>query len=77
MVFGDPVVPAAMIDLLVHDAEVVHLVHHAKVVSLKAESYRLKDRDLRRVPTDNYKVTKTRPRGSVVNRWKGVNLERS
>jgi len=43
-VFGDPVVAAAMID---------RLVHHAEVVSLKGDSYRLKDRDLGRVPTDD------------------------
>jgi len=43
-VFGDPIVAAAMID---------RLVHHAEVVSLKGDSYRLKDRDLRSVPTDN------------------------
>ena len=43
-VFGDPVVAAAMID---------RLVHHADVVSLKGDSYRLKDRDLGRVPTDD------------------------
>ena len=43
-VFGDPVVAAAMID---------RLVHHAEVVSLKGDSYRLKDRNLRSVPTDN------------------------
>ena len=43
-VFGDPIVAAAMID---------RLVHHAEVVSLKGDSYRLKDRDLGRVPTDN------------------------
>lgn len=40
-VFGDDVVAAAMID---------RLVHHAEVVALKSESYRLKDRDLGRVP---------------------------
>ncbi len=44
-VFGDPVVAAAMID---------RLVHHAEVVSLKGDSYRLKDRDLgRSLPTTN------------------------
>ena len=43
-VFGDDVVAAAMID---------RLVHHAEVVSLKGDSYRLKDRDLGRVPTDD------------------------
>jgi len=49
-VFGDDVVAAAMID---------RLVHHAEVISLKGDSYRLKDRDLGRVtptrtdPDDN------------------------
>lgn len=42
-VFGDPVVAAAMID---------RLVHHAEVISLKGDSYRLKDRDLGRIPND-------------------------
>jgi DNA replication protein DnaC len=41
-VFGDDIVAAAMID---------RLVHHAEVVALKGDSYRLKDRDLGRVPT--------------------------
>jgi DNA replication protein DnaC len=40
-VFGDDIVAAAMID---------RLVHHADVVALKGDSYRLKDRDLGRVP---------------------------
>ncbi len=43
-VFGDDVVAAAMID---------RLVHHAEVVALKGDSYRLKDRDLGRVPAAN------------------------
>ena len=43
-VFGDDTVAAAMID---------RLVHHAEVVSLRGDSYRLKDRDLGRVPTDD------------------------
>ncbi len=38
-VFGDDVVAAAMID---------RLVHHAEVTALKGDSYRLKDRDLGR-----------------------------
>jgi DNA replication protein DnaC len=42
-VFGDEVVAAAMID---------RLVHHADVVALKGDSYRLRNRDLGRVPTD-------------------------
>jgi len=41
-VFGDPVVAAAMID---------RLVHHAEVVNLKGDSYRLKDRDMGRMAT--------------------------
>ena len=41
-VFGDEVVAAAMID---------RLVHHADVIALKGDSCRLKDRDLGRVPT--------------------------
>lgn len=41
-VFRDATV-AAMID---------RLVHHAEVISLKGDSYRLKDRDLGRVPTE-------------------------
>jgi DNA replication protein DnaC len=40
-VFGDDVVAAAMID---------RLVHHAEVISLKGDSYRLKDKDLGRIP---------------------------
>ena len=39
--FSDDVVAAAMID---------RLVHHADVIALKGDSYRLKDRDLGRVP---------------------------
>ena len=41
--FGDATVAAAMID---------RLVHHAELVNLKGDSYRLKDRDLGRVPAD-------------------------
>jgi DNA replication protein DnaC len=43
-VFGDDVVAAAMID---------RFVHHAEVVALKGDSYRLKDRDLGRVPASS------------------------
>ena len=39
--FGDDTVAAAMID---------RLVHHATVVALKGDSYRLRNRDLGRVP---------------------------
>jgi DNA replication protein DnaC len=42
-IFGDEVTAAAMID---------RLVHHAEILALKGDSYRLKDRDLdRRAPT--------------------------
>ncbi|MGE7440041.1 IS21-like element helper ATPase IstB [Kitasatospora sp. NPDC001175] len=40
--FGDDTVAAAMID---------RLVHHADVLSLKGDSYRLKDRDIGRTPS--------------------------
>jgi DNA replication protein DnaC len=46
---GDDVVAAAMID---------RLVHHAEVVPLKGDSYWLKDRDLGRTPNaDNSRST--------------------
>jgi DNA replication protein DnaC len=41
-IFGDDVVAAAMID---------RLVHHAEILSLKGDSYRLRDKDLGRPPT--------------------------
>jgi len=40
-IFGDDVVAAAMID---------RLVHHAEILSLKGDSYRLHDKDLGRPP---------------------------
>ena len=40
-IFGDDVTAAAMID---------RLVHHAEILALKGDSYRLKDRDLARLP---------------------------
>jgi DNA replication protein DnaC len=43
-IFGDEVTAAAMVD---------RLVHHADIISLKGDSYRLKDRDLGRAPVDN------------------------
>jgi DNA replication protein DnaC len=43
-VFGDDAVATAMID---------RLVHHAEILSLKGDSYRLKDRDLARPPAEN------------------------
>ena len=35
------------------DPMIDRLVHHAEVVSMKGDSYRLKDRDLGRAPTDD------------------------
>jgi DNA replication protein DnaC len=43
-IFGDDVVAAAMID---------RLVHHAEIVALKGDSYRLRDRDLARPARDD------------------------
>jgi DNA replication protein DnaC len=44
-IFGDEVTAAAMID---------RLIHHAEILSLKGDSYRLKDRDLAgTAPTDS------------------------
>ena len=40
-IFGDEVTAAAMID---------RLVHHAEILALKGDSYRLKGRDLARPP---------------------------
>ncbi len=40
-IFGDDVTAAAMID---------RLVHHAEILALKGDAYRLKDRDLARTP---------------------------
>jgi DNA replication protein DnaC len=42
-IFGDEITAAAMID---------RLVHHAEILALKGDSYRLKDRDLNRPPAD-------------------------
>jgi DNA replication protein DnaC len=43
-IFGDEITAAAMVD---------RLVHHAEILSLKGDSYRLKDRDLARPPAEN------------------------
>jgi DNA replication protein DnaC len=42
-IFGDDATAAAMID---------RLVHHAEILSLKGDSYRLRDRDLTRTPSE-------------------------
>ena len=39
-IFGDEIVAAAMID---------RLVHHAEIIALKGDSWRLKDRDLGKI----------------------------
>jgi hypothetical protein len=52
------------------------LVHHADVVALKGDSYRLKNRDLGRVPAAA--TNESRPaRGSVFNRRQGVRFRPS
>ena len=43
-IFGDEVVAAAMID---------RLVHHAEILALKGDSYRLRDKDLGSPPPSN------------------------
>src|SRR3954467_2611320 len=64
-IFGDEITAAAMID---------RLVHHADILALKGDSYRLKDRDLARLPTtDRARTTLPQPinnkqRGSILNR---------
>ena len=47
-IFGDEVTATAMID---------RLVHHAEILSLKGDSYRLKDRDLARPPAARTRET--------------------
>jgi IstB-like ATP binding protein len=51
-IFGDDAVAIAMVD---------RLVHHAELISLKGDSYRLKDRDLGRAPAENWPPS-ARPR---------------
>jgi len=46
-IFGDEITAAAMVD---------RLVHHAEILSLKGDSYRLKDRDLGRVALGHFWV---------------------
>jgi DNA replication protein DnaC len=43
-IFGDDIVAAAMID---------RLVHHAEILALKGDSYRLRDRELARLPRED------------------------
>ena len=43
-IFGDQFTATAMID---------RLVHHAEILALKGDSYRLKDRDLARAPAED------------------------
>lgn len=60
-IFGDEVVAAAMID---------RLVHHAEIVSLRGDSHRLRDKDLGAPPPGD----RLSRGGSVLNRQKGVNF---
>ena len=57
-IFGDEVTAAAMID---------RLVHHAEILALKGDSYRLKDRDLARPATGRLNRT-LRPSGPSPDR---------
>ena len=65
--FGDDVVAAAMID---------RLVHHAEVIALKGDSYGLKNRDLGRVPRPEPPTTdhQQQRRGSKFSRRQGVKI---
>ena len=78
-IFGDEIVAAAMID---------RLVHHAEILPLKGDSYRLKDHDLATRPPATEptqtnpphnnplsKPTRESERGSVFNRRRGVNSQ--
>jgi DNA replication protein DnaC len=66
-VFGDDVVAAAMID---------RLVHHADVIALKGDSYRLKDRTSAASPQPEQPTTQDQqPRGGSVSRCRpGVKI---
>ena len=68
-VFGDDVVAAAMID---------RLVHHAEVISMKGDSYRLKDRNLGRPPAANQRIEEpNQPQvGPISNDESGIALAR-
>ena len=46
-IFDDEVTAVAMID---------RLVHHAEILSLKGDSYRLRDKDLGSPPTDRHEI---------------------
>ncbi len=54
------------------------LVHHAEVITLKGDSYRLKDRDLGRTPaastTEEYPPTTT-PGGQFSTLRQGVKIQ--
>jgi IstB-like ATP binding protein len=84
-IFGDDLVAAAMID---------RLVHHAEIVALKGDnSYRLRDRELAalngtteqnshasraqagRLRRPGHPRSRTRPKGCIFNRREGVHLQ--
>ena len=67
-VFGDDVVAAAMID---------RLVHHAEVIALKGDSYRIKDRDLGPSPRlHNRRLNNEHQGGQFSTVEKGSNFSR-
>ena len=63
---GDDVVAAAMID---------RLVHHAEIIALKGDSYRLKDPDLGRVPSSATDEQINDQRGSTFSCRKRVRIQ--
>ncbi len=69
-VFGDQAVAAAMID---------RVVHHADVLTLKGASYRLRNRGIDTLPsqtTTHGKLRNTRNSGLVSHRRNGLKFER-
>jgi DNA replication protein DnaC len=67
-VFGDDTVAAAMSD---------RLVHHADVIALKGDSYRLKNHNLGRIPTPTDGPTMTTSKGVTFSRREGVHFQPS
>ena len=81
-IFGDDVVAAAMID---------RLIHHAEIIALKGDSYRLRDRDLARPTATTERNSRALPakpgagrqvhtltgdaRECIFDRRKGVHLQ--
>ena len=67
-IFGDDVIAAAMID---------RLVHHAEILALKGDSYRLKDRDLARPANETTEPNSHAPAGPSPDRLRrpGIHIQ--